>query len=495
VSNLQPGTPIAILVLTSKLLMLQGFTSDPRLLKAALTSPKTMRSPDQLTSQMEFNARQETSRAIDMNVTTPAEMLEAATAQANIAAYEANEKAFQDQERAQWTLDGLNQLGRYLAGFPGRKNLIWFSGSFPINMFPQGDVSTAFSGMPSMVAEYRETTNLLTTSQIAVYPIDARGLFGNAQNDASGNHGPVGTNTVAASASPINPNGQARGGLQPLSSAHAYSAAQRSFSEQTATEQTTMRLMATATGGKAYLNTNDLTGAVQDVMHTGASYYTLTYSPTNKKQDGRFRKLKVDMEERGYRLSYREGYFAASDKLHTTPVEAHGAASVSGTNVAMKSAMRRGAPQPTQIYLATSFAPVGDAGVLSPELAAGNSAAPTVKGPYRLYRLVLSADPSSITAVPNGTDKVDLGIEFVALVYNAEGVLQTSTGKILRGALAKAKYEEILKTGVQYGLDISVPAKGDFYIRTGVHDLASDRVGALEVPASLIATTAPTERK
>jgi len=60
---------------------------------------------------------------------------------------------------------------------PGRKNLIWFSGSFPINILPNEDLLNPFSVVASAEDEFRETSNLLARSQVAVYPIDARGLM------------------------------------------------------------------------------------------------------------------------------------------------------------------------------------------------------------------------------------------------------------------------------------------------------------------------------
>ena len=54
---------------------------------------------------------------------------------------------------------------RYLVGLPGRKNLIWFSGSFPVNVMPNGgDAQDPFAAVGNAEAEFRETTNLLARS-------------------------------------------------------------------------------------------------------------------------------------------------------------------------------------------------------------------------------------------------------------------------------------------------------------------------------------------
>jgi len=72
---------------------------------------------------------------------------------------------------------------------PGRKNVLWFSGSFPISILPDGDLQNPFAVVADSEDEFRETTDLLARSQAAVYPIDARGLMvapmTNASNDGS----------------------------------------------------------------------------------------------------------------------------------------------------------------------------------------------------------------------------------------------------------------------------------------------------------------------
>ena len=83
----------------------------------------------------------------------------------------------QTQMRTQYTLDAFNALAHYLANFPGRKNLIWFSGSFPLQIEPDPTLNDPFAVMADSNEEFRETTNLLALAQTAVYPVDARGLM------------------------------------------------------------------------------------------------------------------------------------------------------------------------------------------------------------------------------------------------------------------------------------------------------------------------------
>src|SRR5271154_3358181 len=138
----------------------------------------------------------------------------------------------------------MNALARYLVGFHGRKNLIWFSGSFPINILPyQCDdkslvpVGADFHAVASSEKEFRETTALLSRSQVAVYPIAVHGLanapmYNAASEDLTGNNVHNGA-------------------------AHLVSD-KRAFDQKTFDDNATMNKMALDTGGHAYINTNDI---------------------------------------------------------------------------------------------------------------------------------------------------------------------------------------------------------------------------------------------
>ncbi len=96
--------------------------------------------------------------------------------------FEANQQSVQLQARARYTLHALNLLARYLSNLPGRKNLIWFSGSFPISVLPDPRLGNPFVAMGDVEDEFRQTVDLLARSQVAVYPIDAQGLVGRANH-------------------------------------------------------------------------------------------------------------------------------------------------------------------------------------------------------------------------------------------------------------------------------------------------------------------------
>ncbi len=291
---------------------------------------------------------------------------------------------------------------------------------------------------------------LLARSQVAVYPIDARGLTSTPLSD------------VSASNYALN-GGAGVGDDNDL------------FSTRTAHEHSTMRRMAKATGGKAYVNVNDLSQAIGDVLNDGSNYYTLVYSPTDKREDGSYRKISVGLASGNDTLIYRDGYY--SDTTASGAV---------ASPDALRTAMQRGAPAPSEIIFK---ALVVASPSTSDKLAEGNTASPKTKPPYRLLTIAYAANPGDIN-MPERTDGTrQVALDFVALVYDRAGQLFTQQSNQVNVFAKPAAIEQFLKEGVRYQQQIAVPAKGEYYLRVGIHDLIADKIGALEIPVASIATT------
>ena len=82
--------------------------------------------------------------------------------------------------RASMTFQALMYLGHYLSGTQARINLIWFSGSFPVVVFPtaaQFERIKQNTSQRGYLDHVRATADLFTNSQIAVYPISAEGMM------------------------------------------------------------------------------------------------------------------------------------------------------------------------------------------------------------------------------------------------------------------------------------------------------------------------------
>jgi hypothetical protein len=159
---------------------------------------------------------------------------------------------------------------------PGRKNLVWVSGSFPFNI--DWDPTTR-SESPSFAVQINASIVAMGDANVAIYPVDARGLVAQSLDQPG---------VLFAKHRPGAP---------------------------VASTLDTMQNLAQGTGGVAFYNTNDLGGAIRRAIDDSALTYELTYYPTNEKWDGRFREIKVEVKRSGVHLRYRKGYFATP----TTP--------------------------------------------------------------------------------------------------------------------------------------------------------------------------------
>ena len=178
--NAKPGTRIAIFGLNSKLVMLQGITTDLTLLRRAVEGSHPTAST---VLSEKVGGKEDVVAAIADTVqgTLGVDQPDGRMHQA-LGEFEADPKNLENAAAAQATLDAFNQLARYLAGIPGHKNLMWFSESFPLEIQSRSSLSSGqsalnpFAGNPAWEGKYRETVNLLAGGRIAVFPIDARGL-------------------------------------------------------------------------------------------------------------------------------------------------------------------------------------------------------------------------------------------------------------------------------------------------------------------------------
>jgi VWFA-related protein len=459
-----PGTRIAIFGLTTQLTILQGFTSDPEVLKTVATRKLGKSSP--LLQDSVGGGGIQNSIADDME-----DMGSDATIVANVRQFDAQQQSFQLQLRAKYTLDAMSQLALYLSSIPGRKNLIWFSGSFPISILPDitGTLPDPFAVVADSEKEFRDTVNLLARCQVAVYPIDARGLTNAPVFDAA--------TTRNYSRNPARM-------TQDLAK----------FASDTAAEHATMSEMAEATGGRAFYNTNGLTQAVATAITDGSNFYTLTYTPANPIRDGKFRKIKVQLARSGVNLAYRHGYYA--DDPDKGPPVAKGQpqqSKVADSAVSagaptplqnMRVAMMRGSPAPTEIIMKVAVFPVGPSTQTEDTPAPGNILSEKVHGPFRRYSVSYAIEPSDITfrRAPDG--KIHADFELVIFVFNPEGVLLNRLSTQLHIASPLDELKKNVANGIQYTQQISAPAKGEYFLRIVAHDLTRNHLGAVEVATS-----------
>jgi VWFA-related protein len=283
--TLPQDTPIAVFLLGSSLRILQGFTSEGRLLRAAVdqavSGNTTMRDPrDDPNSPSNLFLQNTGGTGVGFGI---------APALGEIQDYEKEEYAMNFELRAKETLGALAQIGQYLSGMPGRKNLIWVSESFPISIAPDPDTgNNSFAGMRDFTDQVKAVANSLSDAQVAVYPMDVLGLQANQALSASQNMNM--------------PESRRRGSRTAASLNHE--------DAERLQDQGTMDELAQDTGGKACKNRNDLAGCLMTALKDSSSYYEMSFYPQNVNWDGKFHKILVKTSRPGVKLSYRRGYYA-----------------------------------------------------------------------------------------------------------------------------------------------------------------------------------------
>ena len=461
-----PGTRMAIFSLTTDLKLLQGFTTDPELLRALVQGKKGNPGGSPLMNNaLEGDQPGADDAMMDMMSDSLGNDPNAATMIANLQQFEAQMQSFQIQLRQQYTLDALNQLARYMSALPGRKNLIWFSGSFPITILPDGDLQDPFAVVASAQDEFRETVDLLSRSQVAVYPIDARGLMVAPMFNAS----------QTGSTMNRQPNGFAK--------------ANQKWSENTSSEHSTMDQMAEATGGRSFENTNGLKEAIEKAVEAGSNYYTIAYTPTNREWNGGYRKIQIKLDRPGVSLAYRRGYFADDPNKPAHKNQAQSALTGTTQYSAMRAAMLRGAPSPTELIFVASVRPSSADTEASP--APGNQAGKKLSGPFRRYAVTFVANPRQMNcaAGPDGVHHCVL--DFLTFLYDADGALVNGQTNGISAGITAEKYADAMNQNFTYRQEISVPVKGEYYLRIGMRDETTDRVGAVELPVAAVAKLPP----
>jgi VWFA-related protein len=431
-ANAQPGANIAIFGLSTHLEMLQGFTADPELLKAAALKLTGKASPlleDPVNGGVHKTAAEDKAE-------TGASELPTGLLQTFLDV----QNSVTDTARARDTLDAMNLLAHYLSAFPGRKNLIWVSGGFPLNVSPDATNPTMdpFVGIASSEQEYRDTIRLFANSQIAVYPIDARGLS-------------IGSRSVRKDMELADPH-------------------------------LTMMQMAYDTGGRAFLNNNALGEAVNTAVEDGSSYYTIAYRPSDPSENGKFRKTEVKLARQGYLLEYRHGYYE-DEKPSANPANLASSPANQARPLVIR-AMIHGAPASSEILFKARVLPT----VPTPQAQHRALAPAGSLGRYAVDFAVLPSD-FSYTTTPDGIRHFN--IEFITIAYRPDGSIANRAATGLRGSLTPAQYAALQQNGFPCHQEIDVPVKASISLRLGVHDRLADRIGTIELPLAGVQNLPP----
>src|ERR1039458_2880058 len=189
------------------------------------------------------------------------------------AAYVADETEFNIFNTDQ-KLAAVEETVKKLATLPEKKALVYITGG------------TSKTGIDNQ-AQLEATINAATKANVAIYPIDARGLMGDPPGGAASKASSRGS------------------GMFTGSTVNSQRAAVNDSQEPLAT-------LAADTGGKVFLDSNDLALGITQVQEQFRSYYILGYYTTNNATDGKYRKITVKLKNvTPAKLEFRDGYYAS----------------------------------------------------------------------------------------------------------------------------------------------------------------------------------------
>ena len=473
------GTRFALFLLTERLEMLQGFTTDENLLLATLSSKSARPRISSELQRTDLGSLVEAFK--EAALTDP----NAENSVQNLTNQQATEDASQLNRRALITTDGFAALAHYLQANPGRKSLIWLSGSFPLTFVANDKPNVDTSNLSPIFKTYsdlvRKTANLLAEAHIAVYPVNARGLAVQVQPGIDEALNPS-TMGLPGSAAPAIAHVSV-GGTNQASSIVAPSALDQRV-DQLRNERmmvnAAMDQVASETGGKAFENTNDLTKAMQTAADLSSHYYLLTYSPKKQTHDGAFRSVKVSLDKKGYRVANRRGYYAIDQQT---------ASAKSDLKVAINSAaMQQGLPQARQMVFAARVVPLGKPHKAANPASAGSPEAKEPLIPLQRYSVDYAiAAPELRFGTKGANHTTDLVL--MAVAFGDKGTVLSQYALEAATTLNATAYKDTQIGGLRTHQEFEVPVTATS-VRLGIVDVLSGHLGTLELPMPL---TAPPE--
>jgi VWFA-related protein len=438
-SQLQSGDRVAVYALGARLRVLQDFTSDSKALVQALKK----HSGDNLAAVDASTPERADTQDEDLN----AMLNEAAGVVADMAI----------ENRARTTAAALEAIAGHIARVPGHKSLIWISGSFPFSIghagadgpanwedaaFDQrlaGGSSRGSTGGPATGSlsnvnlhdgnpardqvrfnqEIGRATRALNDGNIAVYPVDARGLI-------------VLPKSMTAAAGPVS-----RQSINTLP-------VQTSFIP---VGHSSMMAIADATGGRVFENSNDITGAIRTAIDDAEVTYTLGFYPDSKTLDGKFHDLKVLVRRKDAELRYRRTYLASAETSSTDE---------------QRSAQIRDA----------IWSPLESTGIAL--------TAALEKVEASRLRVTVAIEPKDLALRPI-KDRWIGQIDFAYAQRAADGRDLKNDRQSLGINLDQPKYEQLMQQGFTLTKTID-PAAGLAQVRFVIVDKESGRTGSLIIP-------------
>ena len=177
----------------------------------------------------------------------------------------------------------LQSLMQALGKLPQKKSLIYFS---------NGITQTGADNQSAV----RAATAAAVKANVSIYSMDIRGLQA------------------------FPPGGEAQSASLHGQSAYSGAAVLNDLNGNAASQET-LATLSSDTGGKAFFDSNDFGSVFSQVQKDSSAYYVLGFTSNNPLKDGRFRRLKVQVNRPDLKLDFRSGYYAGRDFEHLNRVD------------------------------------------------------------------------------------------------------------------------------------------------------------------------------
>ena len=315
-------------------------------------------------------------------------------------------------------LIALEDAARKLAIYPEKKALIYLS---------SGVQKTGVDNQ----SQLRATVNTAVRSNVSFYPIDARGLTALVPGGDATQAAPVGNNLYSGS---------------------AHNTQRSNFDNQ----QETLYTLADDTGGKALLDSNDLTLGMRQVQTDMNSYYILSYVSTNTAMDGRYRKIEVRLSPRiaalKPKLDYRRGYYGPTTFARLTGAD---------KEAQLQSAMESENPI-TDLPLAVEV----DYFRL---------------GKLKYFTPVSVRIPGSALVLKNKGSKQATELDFIGEVFDARNRVASVVRDTIPLKLDTATAGAVVRKHIQYDTGFTLPP-GKYRLRFVARENGEGKTGTFETP-------------
>lgn len=321
------------------------------------------------------------------------------------------------------TMRAFLDIASSLSGIPGRKALIWATGSFPFYI-------DSFSAVPGgyLSLLYEHTLQALNDAEISVYPVDVRGLVSTSPagdpNYSGGLTGPAFSRSIVA----------------------------RAWLQNSTID--TLRDFAEMTGGRAFYNSNDVAGGFQRAADDSTQYYLLGYYLDTKNTKAGWRQLKVKSSKSGTEVRSRAGFFV--------------------TNATTNLAATR------QVDVEAALAsPFDSTGIPITVKWTGKSA----EGEKKKVDFNVHLAGGSVLIDEAHANRFD--IEFDAVAFKtADGNPAGTFGKVMDGSILAASLDSVKATGVGFHNSIDL-SPGQYTVRFVVRDNLTGKLGSVTAPLTV----------